>query len=97
MLLIRIVSRRIDTIVAGAVFLFAATSACLTCYIKSEHRVKRALEVIFMLLALGSVIYGYVMTASVVLGVITLFVAIMIFIAFILSYLLPRIRSRTKS
>lgn len=96
-LLSGIVSSRVDTIVAGAVFLFVATSTYLTYYVKSEHRVKRALEVIFMLLALGSVIYGYAITRSVILGVITLFIAVMIFIAFTLSYLLPRIHRKLKA
>ncbi len=80
----------------GAVWLFVAASAYLTFYVKSEHRVKRALEVVFMFLALGVVIYGYVVTGSFILGVITLFIVVMVFVAFMLSYLLPKIRRESR-
>jgi len=70
-------------------------SLYLTSHVKSDHIVKRALEVIFMLLAFGVVIYGYVITGSLILGVITIFIVTMVFVAFTLSYLLPRIRSKS--
>ena len=97
MFLSGLVSSRFDMMVVGASGLFAATSAYLTSYVKSEHRVKRTLEVIFMLLAFGVVIYGYVVTRSLILGVITLFIVAMTFAAFTLSYILPRIRGKSES
>jgi len=71
---------------------FAQASSFLTSYVKSDHIVKRALEVIFMLLSFGVAIYGYIITGSFILGVITLFIVAMVLFAFVVSYLLPRIR-----
>lgn len=83
------------TMVVGAVMAFGSASQCLTSYVKSDHIVKRALEVIFMLSAFGLVIYGYAITRSLILGVIAAFILTMVFVAFLLSYLLPRIRSKS--
>ena len=85
-------SSRVDLILAGAIFLFIATSA----YVESEHRSKRALEVILMLVVFGVVIYGYVVTGNFILGVTTLFIVVMFFFAFVVSYLLPKIRSKSR-
>ena len=85
-------SSRVDLILAGAIFLFVATSAYV---IESEHR-KRALEVILMLVVFGVVIYGYVVTGNFILGVTTLFIVVMFFFAFVVSYLLPKIRSKSR-
>jgi hypothetical protein len=85
------------TMVVGAVMAFALASQYLTSYVKSDHIVKRALEVIFMLSAFGLVIYGYAITRSLVLGVIATFILTMVFVAFLLSYLLPRIRSKSRN
>lgn len=95
-LLSGVVSSRPDMIVLGTVWLFAATSAYLAFYVKSEHRVRRTLEVIFALLALGVAVYGYVVTGSFILGVVTLLIVIMGFIALLLSYLLPKIRRESR-
>jgi len=86
------ISGNIVTKVVGAMLLFAVTSGLLTSYVKSDHIVKRALEVIFMLLSFGVAIYGYIITGSFILGVITLFIVAMVLFAFVVSYLLPRIR-----
>ena len=40
-------------------------------------------------------VYGYIVTGSLILGVMTIFITTMVFVAFILSYLLPRIRSES--
>lgn len=74
---------------------FGFTSVYLTSYVRSDHIVKRALEVVFMLSAFGVVIYGYIVTGSLILGVITIFIVTMVFVAFLLSYLVPRIRSES--
>jgi hypothetical protein len=79
------------TIFVRAVMAFGFTSAYLTSYVKSEHRVKRALEVIFAIITFGIIIYGYFVTGSLILGVITLFMVVMVFVAFLLSYLLPNL------
>ncbi len=77
----------------GAIFVAFFYPALFLTSVKSDHVVKRALEVIFMLIAFGAVIYGYVVTRSFILGVFTVFVVTIVFVAFTLSYLLPRIRS----
>lgn len=82
-------------IILGAAMMFAVTSAYLTSQVKSEHIVKKAWEVVSAIMAMGIVTYGYVITGSIVLGVMTLFIAIMFFIAFVLSYLLPKIRNKS--
>lgn len=84
------------TMFVGAVMAFGFTSAYLTSYVKSEHRLKKALEVILMLSTFGVIVYGYIVTRSLILGVITLFIVAMIFIAFMLSYLLPKIRRESR-
>ncbi|MGB9659884.1 MAG: hypothetical protein ACPLY9_05120 [Nitrososphaerales archaeon] len=88
-------SENVVTMVVGLALTFASVSAFLTQYVKIEHRVKKASEVVSAIMALGIIAYGYVLTGSLILGVITLFILAMFFIAFILSYLLPRIRSRS--
>jgi len=78
----------------GASMMFGAASLYLTSYVKSEHRIKRASEVILAILMFSVFFFGYIITRSLVLGVITLFIAGMFFVAFVASYLLPKIRSK---
>jgi hypothetical protein len=94
MVLSGIASGNVVPIIVGAAVAFAGTSAYLTSHVKSEHRVKKTSEVVSAMIAMAIVIYGYVITGSLILGVITLFTAVMFFIAFTLSYLLPRIHGR---
>jgi len=91
------VSGNVVTMVVGVVLAFGYASLYLTSYVKSDHNVKRALEVIFMLSAFGVVIYGYAITGSLILGVMTILIVTMIFIAFLLSYFLPRIHSKSRA
>ncbi|MDH5375435.1 MAG: hypothetical protein OEY40_03905 [Candidatus Bathyarchaeota archaeon] len=88
-------SGNVVMMVVGIVAGFGFASLYFTSYVRSDHIVKRALEVIFMLSAFGIIVYGYIVTASLILGVMTIFVVAMVFVAFILSYLLPRIRSES--
>lgn len=92
-----IVSGNVDMMIVGAVWLVVASSVYLIFYVKSEHRVEKAFELIFAPLALGVVIYGYIVTGNIILGVIALFILVMFFVAFVTSYLLPKIRSKSKS
>lgn len=87
------VSGNVITMVVAAILLVGITSAYLTSYVKTEHKVKKALEVISILLSFAIAVHGYVITGSLVLGVITLFIAAMALFAFVVSYLLPKIRS----
>jgi hypothetical protein len=90
-------SGNVVTMVVGAVVACGFASLYLASYVKSDHMVKRALEVIFMLSAFGLVIYGYAITRSLLLGVIAAFILTVVFVAFLLSYLLPRIRSKSRN
>ena len=92
MVLSGIASGNVVTIIVGATVAFAGTSAYLTSQVRSERRVKKALEVVFAIVAMAVVIYGYVITGSLILEVLTLFIVGMVFLAFVVSYLLPRIR-----
>ncbi|MDH5686495.1 MAG: hypothetical protein OEZ48_01300 [Candidatus Bathyarchaeota archaeon] len=87
-----LLSGNVVTVVFGTAMAFASTSAFLTQYVKSEHRVRRALEVASTFATLGIFIYGYAITRSFILGLITFFIVAIVFLAFTLSYLLPRIR-----
>ena len=93
-LLSGVVSGNVDTMIFGTVYTSVATSAFLMYYVESEHRVKKALEVVFAMIAFGVSFYGYIQTGSFILGVITLFIVAMFFFAFVVSYLLPKIRSK---
>lgn len=86
-------SGRLDLLFAGAILLFVATSAYLTYHVESEHRVKKALEVISMLVVFCVVFYGYFVTRSSILGATMLFIIGMVLFAFVVSYLLPRLRT----
>lgn len=72
--------------VVGAATACVFTSAFLMLYFKSDHRVKRASEVVSGFAGLGIIVYGYVLTGSLILGVITLFIVVMFSVSFILSY-----------
>ena len=75
-------SNRVDLMVAGAILLFVATSAYLMYYVESEHRVRRAFELLFAT-GSGVLLYGYIQTGNFILGIITIFiVAIVFFLSF---------------
>jgi len=78
----------------GLAMTFAMASTFLTSYIRSDHIVKRALEVVFAFLVFSIIAYGYIVTRSFILGAITLFIVGMFFIAFTLSFLLTRIHRK---
>ena len=88
------ISGNVVTMVVGVVVAFGYASFYFTSYVRSDHIVKRALEVIYMLSAFGVVVYGYIVTGSFILGVMTIFIVTVVLFAFIVSYLLPRISSK---
>ncbi|MGB9684277.1 MAG: hypothetical protein ACPL1Z_05040 [Candidatus Bathyarchaeales archaeon] len=84
--------------VFGLAIAFGNISLFFSYYIKSElGGAKRFLEVIFGAVSLGIIVYGYVITGSLILEVATLFIIVTILIAFMLSYFLPRIHAKLKS
>jgi len=91
------ISNRVDLIVLGAVLVLADTSAYLTSYVKSGHRVKKAFDVIFGLLALGVSVYGFIVTRNLILGFITLgFVVILFVLAYVVTRLPPPVSIKLK-
>lgn len=93
LLLSWIVSRNVMSILVAALA-FAVASAYLTSQVKSERIIKKVAEVASAIIAMALIIYGYVITRSLILGILTLFIAVMFFVAFMISYLLPRFRGR---
>lgn len=91
-------SGNIVMMVFGLAIAFGNISLFSSYYIKSELKgAKRFLEVIFGAVSLGIIIYGYFITGSLILEIATLFIIVMILIAFMLSYFLPRIHAKLKS
>jgi len=76
----------------GASMMFGAASLYLTQFVKSEYKGKRALEVTFAILMFSVFVFGYIATRNLILGVITSSIVVIIFAAFVASYLLPKIR-----
>jgi hypothetical protein len=70
----------------------AAISITLTTCVMSDSRIKRYIEVIIATFSLGIIIYGYLLSSSLILMISTFIIAGLLTLAFILSYLLPRIR-----
>lgn len=97
LLIIGAISDNAVTIFFGTFLLFAIVSSFLTSYVRSDHIVKRAFEVIFLFAALTVVVYGYAITRSPILGIILLFVAAMLSVAFVLSYILPKLNAKSKT
>ena len=88
-----------DMFVVGVVLAYGYALLDLTSFERSDHIVKRALEVFFVLLevffvllAFGTVVYGYIVTGSFILGIMTIFIVSVDFVAFLLSHLRARAR-----
>jgi Ca2+/Na+ antiporter len=97
LLLSGIVSGNVVTSIVALALVLAGLSAFLTSHVRSMNRMKQTLEIASATVALGLFAIGYIMTGSLILGILTLFTVAMIFVVFTLSYLLPRIRSRTEA
>jgi len=88
-------SGNVVTIVFGASLLFATAFSFLTSYVKSDL-VKRTLGVVFFFATFFVMVYGYAITRSLILLIALLFIATMLSVAFVLSYLLPGIRKNPR-
>jgi hypothetical protein len=82
------------TMVTGICLLLAIASSFLTSRVKSDHIAKRAFEVIFLLAAFTAIVFGYITTRSLIFGIQLLFIVAILFVAFMLSYLLPKIHAK---
>lgn len=88
-------SNTVDFGFFGVALTLASMSGALTYCVKSDHPLKRISEVVLLLGAFGAIFYGYFLTESLVLAALTVFITVLIFVGFTLSYVLPKIRSRT--
>lgn len=88
-------SNTIDIGFFGIALMFASISGAFTCCVKSDHPLKRTIEVILAFAAFGAIFYGYFLTESLLLATLTLFITVLIVLGFTLSYVLPKIRSQT--
>ncbi|MEM3442634.1 MAG: hypothetical protein QXM86_02060, partial [Candidatus Bathyarchaeia archaeon] len=70
MLLSGLLIRNVVIAVFGTFLLFGGTSLYLTSFVKNDRLTKRALEITFLIVAFGTLIYGYATTSNLVLGII---------------------------
>lgn len=92
----RFASNTVDIGFFGLALAFASASTALTRCVRRDHPAKRALEVVLALGALGTILYGYFSTGSLMLEALTVFVAVLMLMGFTLSYLLPKICRKGK-
>lgn len=78
----------------GIALTFASISGALTWRVKTDHQLKRTAEVILLFGAFGTIVYGYFSTGSTLLAALTALITVLISVGFMLSYVLPKIRSR---
>ena len=82
-------------VVIGAAFTFAIASSYSTDYIKNDYVVKRALDVIFGITALDLIVYAFITSGITLLLIMTIFNVVLFSAAFVVTVLLPKIRTKT--
>jgi len=87
-------SRAVDIGIFGLSLTLVSISGALTWCVRSGGPLKRALEMVLLLGAFGTLFYGYFLTGSMFLAVLTVFISIMMLAGFILSYVLPKVRGK---
>lgn len=90
-------SGNVVTSTLGVALVFAGVSSFLTLHVASENRLEKALEVVSAVGAVGIIVCGYFFTGSIILAIITVLVMVLMSVAFLLSYLLPNVRSRRQT
>lgn len=85
------------TATLGLAIVFAGVSNFLTLHVASENKLKKALEAFSAIGAVGIIVCGYFLTGSIILAIITALVIVLISVAFLLSYVLPKIRSERQT
>ncbi|MGB9959613.1 MAG: hypothetical protein ACPLKQ_03715 [Candidatus Bathyarchaeales archaeon] len=92
MFLIGFYSGNVVTATLGAALVFAGVSGSLTVHVAGQGRLKKALEVFSAVGAVGIIVCGYFLSGSMLLAVITALVIVLMSVAFLFSYVLPKIR-----
>jgi uncharacterized membrane protein HdeD (DUF308 family) len=85
------------TATLGVAIVFAGVSNFLTLHFASENKLKRALEVFSAVGAVGIIFCGYFSTGSIILAIITALVIVLMSVVFLLSQVLPKIRSKRQT
>lgn len=85
------------TAILGVAIVFAGVSNFLTLHVASENKLKKALEVFSAVGAVGIVVCGYFLTGSIILAMITALVIVLMSVAFLLSYVMPKVRSKRET
>jgi len=85
------------TATLGVAIVFAGVSNFLTLHVASENKLKKALEVFSAVGAVGIIFCGYFLTGGIILAIITALVIVLMSVAFLLSYVLPKIRSKRQT
>lgn len=75
--------------------LFFASASNIAQYIKQEP-LNRFLEALFTMLSIATILYGYLETKNIILGVITLFVLVMLLVGLMLSHIIPKVHKICK-
>jgi hypothetical protein len=90
-------SQNVVTVIVGLSLALGNASLYLTSYVKSDSVVKRGLEVVFAVVAVGIIGYGYIVTRSLILGLMIIFITAMVLVAFTIGYLLHRSRDKPEN
>lgn len=76
----------------GLALTFGSVSLILTSYVTRDFKAKRYLEIISSAGSLGIIIYGYILSGTIILMIIAALVIALFALGIILSYIMPKIR-----
>ena len=97
MFLTGLYSQNVVTMVVGLSLAFGHVSSYLTTHVRSDNIMKKAIEFITIFAAFGIFGYGYIVTQSLLLGLMIIFIAGMSLIVFTATYLLSKLRNKPKN
>jgi len=80
----------------GLALTFGSVSLTLTAYVARDFKAKRYLEIISAAGSLGIIIYGYILSGTVILMIIAALIIALFTLGIILSYIMPKIREVQK-
>ncbi|MEM2337710.1 MAG: hypothetical protein QXP06_03810 [Candidatus Bathyarchaeia archaeon] len=86
-------SNTMDIVFLGVALTFAGVSGAFTCLVRSDHTAKKILEVVLTFGVFGAIFYGYFLTGSLLLAILTMFIIVLTLVGFFLSYVLPKTQS----
>jgi hypothetical protein len=90
-----IFEKSVVRMVVGVSLMFALISLVLTSYVRGDSKIKRVIEIVSGAAALGAIICGYILSGDLILMTLTVLISALFILAFILSYILPKMSSKT--